>query len=382
MPTVMTGRHVPLIAPDLPDFDDVAAQFREILENGKITNFGKYVTEFERAVGNYVGAHAVTTSSGTMGLLFTLQALGITQGAKVIVPSFTFMATAQAIVYAGGRPIFADVGEDLTIDALDLTTLLDQHPDTELIIPVHMYGLPCDTEAIERIAHERSRPGKPIRVVYDAAHAFGSARGGRRVGTSGNAEVFSLSVTKVLVSVEGGMVTSRDAALVERIRHMRNYGIEANYNAWYPGLNGKMSEFHAIVGLANLERMNERMARRQDLAAEYTQRIHERTTFRVVHWPQDVLHTFKDFTVLVPDRIAPRRDTLIEKLKERGVETRAYFYPPVHEQKLFKKYADRTLPRTESLSRRVLTLPFFTKMTSDDIDYVADSLRAAHKEIA
>ena len=378
----MAGRHVPLIAPDLPDFDDVAGQFREILENGKITNFGKYVTEFERAVGNYVGAHAVTTSSGTMGLLFTLQALGITQGAKVIVPSFTFMATAQAIVYAGGRPIFADVGEDLTIDSLDLTTLLDQHPDTELIIPVHMYGLPCDAEAIERITRERSRSGKPIRVVYDAAHAFGSARAGERVGASGNAEVFSLSVTKVLVSVEGGMVTSRDAALIERIRHMRNYGIEANYNAWYPGLNGKMSEFHAIVGLANLERMEQRMSRRQDLAQEYMQRIHERTAFRVVSWPQDVLHTFKDFTVLVPDHIAARRDLLVEKLKERGVETRAYFYPPVHEQKLFKKYTDRPLPRTESLSRRVLTLPFFTKMTSDDIEYVADSLRAAHKEIA
>src|SRR4030095_16183957 len=132
-----------------PEFDDVAAQFREILENGRITNFGKYVAEFERAVGEYVGAHAATTSSGTMGLLFTLQALGLTRGAKVIVPSFTFMATAQAIVYAGGRPVFADVGEDLTIDSLDLVALHDQHPDAELVLPVHMYGLPCDTEAIE-----------------------------------------------------------------------------------------------------------------------------------------------------------------------------------------------------------------------------------------
>src|SRR5262245_44564729 len=256
-------RHVPLIAPDLPAYGDVAEQFREILENGRITNFGKYVTEFERAVSQYVGAYAATTSSGTMGLLFTLQALGLSQGAKVIVPSFTFMATAQAIVYAGGRPIFADVGEDLNIDALDLTTLLDMHPDVELIVPVHMYGLPCDTEAIERIALERSRPDRPIRVVYDAAHAFGSARAGQRVGSSGNAEVFSLSVTKVLVSVEGGMVTSRDQALIERIRHMRNYGIEANYNAWYPGLNDKMSEFHAIVGLATLHSKDNTLDRRR-----------------------------------------------------------------------------------------------------------------------
>src|SRR5688572_13622581 len=104
-------RHVPLITPDLPDFDDVAPQFREIMESGRITNFGKYVNEFEHAAGDYVGAHAVTTSSGTMGLLFTLQALGITQGAKVILPSFTFMATAQAVVYAGGRPVFAECND-------------------------------------------------------------------------------------------------------------------------------------------------------------------------------------------------------------------------------------------------------------------------------
>src|SRR5262245_33447382 len=374
-------RHIPLVAPDLPGFADVAEQFREILENGRITNFGKYVTELERAVSSYVGAHAVTTSSGTMGLLFTLQALGLTQGARVIVPSFTFTATAQAIVYAGGRPIFADVGEDLTIDALDLTTLLDQYPDTELILPVHMYGLPCDTEAIERIARERSRPGKPIRVVYDAAHAFGSARAGQRMGGSGDAEVFSLSVNNMLVGVEGGVVTSRNPALIERIRHMRNYGIEANNNAWYPGLNGKMSEFHAIVGLANLKQLELRLARRQDIAGEYAQRIHERTSFRVVGWPQDVRHTFRNFTVLVPDRIAPRRGELIERLKEHGVETRAYFYPPVHEQRLFRKYADRTLPRTESLSRRVLTLPFYTRMTSDDIEYVVDALARAQKEL-
>jgi dTDP-4-amino-4,6-dideoxygalactose transaminase len=376
------SRQVPLITPDLPAFDEVAEQFREILENGRITNFGKYVTEFERAVSQYVGAYAVTTSSGTMGLLFTLQALGLSQGAKVIVPSFTFMATAQAIVYAGGRPIFADVGEDLTIDSLDLTTLLDQHPETELILPVHMYGLPCDTEAIERIALERSRPGRPIRVVYDAAHAFGSARAGQRVGSSGNAEVFSLSVTKVLVSVEGGMVTSRDGALVERIRHMRNYGIESNYNAWYPGLNGKMSEFHAIVGLANLKHLEARMACRQDLAQEYAQRIHERSAYRVVTCPPDVRHTFKDFTVLVPDRIAHRRDDLIGLLTDKGVETRAYFYPPVHEQQLFKKYTDRPLPRTETLARRVLTLPFYTTMSTTEIEHVVDALVQAHKELA
>ncbi len=380
--TTAAVRQIPLIQPDLPEFDEVADRFREVLGNGRITNFGRYVTEFEKEVGEYVGAHAVTTSSGTMGLLFTLQALGLSPGARVVLPSFTFMATAQAIVYAGGRPVFADVGEDLTIDSLDLAMLLDQYTDAAMVIPVHMYGLPCDTEAIENVVRAHGRDQRPVRVVYDAAHAFGAARDGRPVGASGDAEVFSLSVTKVLVSVEGGLVTSRDAGLIERIRHMRNYGIESNYDAWYPGLNGKMSEFHAIVGLANLERLDERMERRQQLAARYTDRIHDRTEYRVLPWPGNVRHTFKDFTVLVPDGVAPKRDQVIARLKQLGVETRAYFYPPVHEQRAFRKYADRALPRTESVARRVLTLPFYTRMSDDDIDYVIESLQRVHRQLS
>ncbi len=377
-----TPRQVPLIAPDLPEFDEVADRFREVLGNGQVTNFGRYVTEFEDAIGRYVGAQAVTTSSGTMGLLFTLQALGVSRGAKVILPSFTFMATAQAIVYAGGRPIFADIGEDLTLDSLDLATLLDQHSDAALVVPVHMYGLPCDTDAIAQVVQSYSKPQRPIRTVYDAAHAFGSQRAGQPLGSFGDAEVFSLSVTKMLVSVEGGVITSRDGNLIARIRHMRNYGIEANYDAWYPGLNGKMSELHAIVGLANLERLEQRLEQRQIVARNYAARIYERTDYRTVGWPANVRHTFKDFTVLMPDALAPRREQAIARLKELGIETRAYFHPPVHEQRWFRPYADRPLPRTEGLARRVLTLPFFTRMTDDDMDQVVDGLKRVRKELA
>jgi dTDP-4-amino-4,6-dideoxygalactose transaminase len=372
---------IPLIVPDLPELSEVESQFAEVLASGKITNFGRYVTEFERAVGEYLGVHAASTSSGTLGLLFALQALELSPGGLVIVPSFTFMATAQAVLYAGGRPLFADVGEDLTMDPLDLAALLDQNRGVELVLPVHMFGLPCDTGALERVASDYSTEKRPIRVLYDAAHAFGSARADAPVGSFGEVEVFSLSVTKVLVSVEGGMVTSRNPQLIERIRHLRNYGIEAKYNAWYPGLNGKMSELHAIIGLANLKQLDARMEQRQSLALEYQERIHEETNFRVVSWPVDVRHTFKDFTVFVPDHLRDRRDEAIARLAELGVETRAYFYPPVHEQKFFRRFADRPLPRTESLSRRVITLPFFTTMTSNQIGYVVDALKRTQKDL-
>lgn len=372
------AHHVPLIAPDLPEFEAVAPRFREILQNGRVTNFGRYVREFEEAVGAYVDAEAVTTSSGTMALLFTLQALELPAGAPVIMPSFTFMATAQAVRYAGGRPLFAEVGDDLTLDLDDVALLLDRHPDVAALIPVHMYGLPVDAAAVDALLADR--PG-PVPVVYDAAHAFGASRAGRPVGTGGQAEVFSLSVTKALVTVEGGVVTTRDGVLAERLRRMRNYGIEADYEAWYPGLNGKMSEFHAIVGLANLERLEERLTRRGQLAAAYGARLREEAGLEPLMAPPGVRHTYKDFTVLLPAPLAPRRAELMRRLADAGVETRAYFHPPVHEQKLFRAFADRPLPATERLARAVLTLPFFTAMTEADVDHVVRTLARLVREL-
>ena len=366
---------IPLIKPDLPSLDEVEASFREVLENGKITNFGKYVTAFEKESSEYLGAETVTTSSGTMGLLLTLQALGLQPGQRVILPSFTFMATGQAVLYAGGIPLFAECEDDLTLSPADLEQLLARHDDVGAVIPVHTYGLPARTSEIESIVAAAShKQNRKIPVMYDAAHAFGSSAGGRRVGTFGDAEVFSLSVTKMLVSVEGGMVSSRNPELIKLVRKMRGYGIEANYDAHWPGLNGKMSEFHAIIGLYNLRRLPALMAERQKKARFYLDRIQKETKFDTFPWPQGVQHTFKDFTVLMPRGTASRRDAVMASLKEQGVETRAYFHPPVHQQGFFKKYADRPLPRTEDLASRVITLPFYTSMTEAEIDYVAEAL--------
>jgi len=374
---------VPLIKPDIPSFDILEGPFREVLANGKITNFGKYVTRFEQAVADYLAVPVVSVSSGTMALVFALQAMGLAPGNKVIVPSFTFMATVQAILYAGAIPVFADIGDDLTLEAGETARLLDKHPDARAIVAVHMYGLPCDVEALQEVARTFSRrTGNEVKLLYDAAHAFGSRVGDRKVGGFGLAEVFSLSVTKVLVSVEGGLVASRDPDFLARVRSMRNYGIGARYNAVEPGMNGKMSELHAIVGLANLARLDHAMQTRQANAARFFQAIEARTSFRRVPGREGTLHTYKDFTVLVPDAFAGRRDRLIEFLDARGIETRAYFSPPVHQQSHFRRWADRELPRTENLSRRVLTLPFFTTITQEEMDYVVSGLEAAERALA
>ncbi len=370
-----TVKNIPLIRPDLPSLEDVEGPFREILENGKITNFGKYVTAFEEEAGAFLGAEAVALSSGTAGLIFTLQALGLERGQKVILPSFTFMATAQAVLYAGGIPIFAEVEDDLTLSAADLRMLLQKHPDVGGVVATHIYGLPCQTDDLQSVVdHYAENQGRDVFLMYDAAHAFGSSVNGRRVGTFGAAEVFSLSVTKMLVSVEGGMVASRNPDVVARIRKMRNYGIEANYDTYWPGMNGKMSEFHAIIGLHNLRRLDALVTERQRKARYFLDAISEQTDYEILPWPERVTHTFKDFTVLMPENKTTQREQVMAYLKSRGIETRAYFYPAVHEQQMFQQYSDRALPRTESLSRRVITLPFYTSMTHEEMNYVVEAL--------
>ena len=374
---------IPLIKPDLPAFDEVREPFEEILANGRITNFGRYVTQFETETGQYLGTRTVAVSSGTMGLIFTMSALGLQPGQKVIMPSFTFVATAQAARFAGGVPLFAEVDDDLNLSVEDLERLLDQHEDVGAVIAVHMYGLPAKARRIEEVvARASKRRGRRISLIFDAAHAFGAAVDGERVGGFGDAEVFSLSVTKLLVSVEGGLVSTRDEEMIRKIRCMRNYGILSNYNSHYAGLNGKMSEFHAIVGLRNLARIDELLAERQIRARCFREKVAKNTGFGLACWPTGVIHTFKDFTIVVPGGENGRRDRVMAFLGEKGIETRAYFYPPVHEQEFFKPYADRPLPKTETLTRRVITLPFYTSMTEDEIDYIVEMLVRADKEVA
>jgi dTDP-4-amino-4,6-dideoxygalactose transaminase len=373
-------RSIPLIKPDLPTLEQVAGPISEILQNGKITNFGKYVNAFEEEASRYLGAEALTVSSGTVGLIFTLQALGLERGQKVIVPSFTFMATAQAVLYAGGIPVFAECEDDLTLSPTDLAQLLDKHTDVGGVIATHTYGLPCRTAELQKLVDDYARQqGRQLFLMYDAAHAFGSSVNGTRVGNFGAAEVFSLSVTKMLVSVEGGMVASRNPELIQRLRKMRNYGIESKYDTYWPGMNGKMSEFHAIIGLHNLQRLDELVGRRQKMARYLLDRICEQTNYETLPWPEEVTHTFKDFTVLVPKEKISRRDDVMTFLKTQGIETRAYFHPPVHEQQMFRQYSDRALPRTESLSRRVITLPFYTSITEDEMDYMVEALERSEE---
>lgn len=296
-------------------------------------------------------------------------------GRRVLVPSFTFTACAQAILYAGGTPCFVDIGPNLTISIEDLGRCLARLRDVGALLPVHLFGHPCDVEGISELVREYStRVGYEPPVIYDAAHAFGSKIGDHLVGRYGTAEVFSLSATKPMTAIEGGLVTSMDHALVKRIQAMRNYGIESNYNATIEGLNGKLSELHAIVGIDNLKRIEGVLSRRAQIADIVRRQIVERTIFSNPDRCGTVCSTEKDLAVLLPRGLESKRPAMIDLLRGKGVENRTYFSPPLHRQPHFARFSDRRLPITDDVAGRIVILPFHTAFCSTEVEYLIDCL--------
>src|SRR5437773_97975 len=249
--TPVFGQKVPILSPEGIGEFEVCKDFEEVLQSKQLTN-GSRVRAFEEAAANYLDVpHCVAVSSCTSGLLLVMRALGL-EG-EVILPSFTFHVTAHAAVWNGLKPVFADC--DLETFCLSPEAVLNKLTSrTSAILAVHMYGHPVDVEALEAISKKRG-----IALVLDAAHAFGSESGGKRIGGFGAAEVFSFSPTKLLVAAEGGLVATRDEKLAALLRAGRNYGDAGNYDPDMVGLNARMSELHAALGLRGLPALDGRL---------------------------------------------------------------------------------------------------------------------------
>jgi dTDP-4-amino-4,6-dideoxygalactose transaminase len=284
------------------------------------------------------------------------------------VPSFTFSATAHAVAWNGLRPVFADIRPDsllLDPDAAARATGMR----TSAILATHTYGTPCDVEELSRVA---GRNG--IRLFFDAAHAFGSRRGTAMVGGFGDAEVFSLSPTKVLIAGEGGIVATNDDILAERCRIGRDYGNPGDYDTRFVGLNARMSEFHAATALASFQDLEERLARRNELAARYRERLAGVPGIGFPLVADGDRSTYKDFTILVDaGAFGIDADALAAALAAEGVQTRRYYSPPVHRQRAYRSLAptNGSLPVTDQAAARALTLPLWTGMRDHEVDGVA-----------
>ncbi len=370
--TARFPEQVPFARPARPPLEQVTRRFSSAYESGILTN-GALVRELEERVAERLDVrHVVAVSSCTSGLILALQGLLDGRAGPVVVPSFTFAATGLAVVWNGRRlrlvdcePATFQVSLEAAVDALDGASAL---------IATHVFGAPCRPAAVEQLARTAGVP-----VLFDAAHAFGARTRGEPVGRFGDAEVFSLTPTKVLVAGEGGLVATRDGALADRLRVARNYGNEGNYNTAFPGLNARLSEFHAAMALESLDRLDATLRRRRQLAALYRRCFDGVPGLTCQSMPLDDESTFKDFTVRIDaDEFGIDRDALAAVLAAEGVETRNYFDPPLHAQTAFSHAEWVDLSTTEQTAQSVISLPIYPDLAVSTVDQIVDVVRAAH----
>ncbi len=373
-PAVIGGEPVfpvllPMLRPNLPPYGHVADTFSRILSSGSITN-GRYVGELEARVSDSLKVdHCVAVSSCTAGMMLLFKAAQLT--GEVVVASFTFTATVSALLWAGLKAVFADCRPDtFNIDPEDVERKLSAR--TSAILATHVFGNPAEAEVLGEIADSHG-----IRLFFDAAHGFGSLRGGTPVGSFGDGEVFSLSPTKLLIAAEGGIAVTKDPELATRVRWGRNYGNPGDYNCQLLGLSARMSELHAALALAGLAGVNERVARRNHLAALYREELGKLPgiTFQTVR--DTDRSSYKDFTVVIDEEaFGLSRDLLAVALEAENVATRKYFFPPVHEQHFVRSYPHRAegLEVTETLSRRVLSLPMYSLLSEQELEKICEAI--------
>ena len=357
----MSAGRIRFLRPSVPALDEVTRLYEEIYGTGLLTN-GTLVKRFENACAKRLGVrHCVAVSSCTSGMMLVWKAL--TLAGEVILPSFTFFASGHAVRWNHLDPVFADIDPDTwTVDPASVERCIT--PRTRAILGVHLYGNPCDVEGLQDVA---SRHG--LRLVFDAAHAFGSEWQGTPVGCFGDAEVFSFTPTKTLVCGEGGIVATNDSALAHRVRAGRNYGDLGAYDPELLGMNARMQEFPAAMGLAGLTSVSAKVARHNQIARMYQDALRglPGISFPVVR-PGN-LCTFKDVSLGIddPDRVAAM-------LLEEGIETKRYFYPPLHEQALYRSQPD--VPHTRHIAQRVLSLPVYESLTEQEVERIISALAA------
>lgn len=363
---------LPMASPRLPEVSTLAAAFEEIVRTGQLTK-GRHLEEFETASRDYLQvAHCIGVSSCTSGLMLVLQALRrrlpVGLAPRIAVPSFTFLAGVTALIWAGFEPVFVESDpHTMLIDLQDLERAL-REGSVAAVLAVHCFGNPVPASAIEALCRQYEVP-----LVYDAAHGFGSLDMGEKVGRSGWCQVFSLTPTKMVVAGEGGMIATGDPELAHELRVGREYGNDGSYDTVFPGLNARMSEFHAALGCASLALLEEVVAHRNEVAQELREAL---AGIEGVGFQRIVPHsrtTYKDFTITIDsDSFGADRDSVAKALLSEGVPSRKYFAPACHEHRAFKQFSQRPLPKTELLASQCLSIPL---LDSASVAGIAEAFR-------
>ncbi len=360
--------------PNIGDRRKFEARVGDVLDRRWLTNGGRYVQEFEQRIADLAGvAHCIAMCNATVALEIASRALGLT--GEVIVPSFTFVATAHALQWQEITPVFCDIDpRTYNLDPRRVEQMIT--PRTTGIIPVHVFGRSCDVDALSEIAARHN-----LKLLFDSAHAIGCSYNGRMIGGFGHAEVFSFHATKFLNSLEGGAVVTNDAGLAQKIRLMKNFGFTDYDRTDYIGINGKMNEVSAAMGLTNLESMADFITANRRNYEQYRRELAGLPGVTLINYDEAEQHNYQ-YIILEVDEAITRisRDQLSKLLHAENVLARRYFYPGCHQMEPYRSYfphAGLMLPVTERLVERVLSLPNGTAVGATEVAGICALLRLA-----
>lgn len=366
------GERLHVGRPNIGDRGRLLERIGDILDRRWLTNNGSYVQEFERRVAETVGSrHCIAMCNGTVALEIAIRAVGMS--GEVIVPSFTFIATAHALQWQEITPVFCDI--EPSTHNLDPDSVLRMiTPRTTGIIGVHLWGKPCDMEALARIAGDRG-----LRLIFDASHALGCSYKGKSITSMGDAHVFSFHATKVLNTFEGGAVVTNSDELAGKIRLMKNFGFSGYDKVIYIGTNGKMSEVSAAMGLTGLECMDDVIAGNLRNYRAYRRGLAGLGGIRLLKHDEKERGNYQYVVAEIdPDETKISRDRIVEILHAENVIARRYFYPGCHRMEPYRSFfphAGLLLPETERVAGRVLCLPTGTSVNEDQIASICSILR-------
>lgn len=349
----------------MPSLEEYIDEIRSCWGSRWLTNMGEKHNKLESKLMQYLKVPNIALfTNGHLALEFAIVALGLT--GEVITTPFTFASTTHAIVRNGLTPVFCDIDPNTyTMDARKLESLITTN--TSAIIPVHVYGNVCDVEAIEAIANRHH-----LKVIYDAAHAFGVTINGEGVGTYGDAAMFSFHATKVFHTIEGGAVTFKDNDLKITLNYLKNFGITGPESVEYPGGNAKMNEFQAAMGLCNLRHVDGEIEKRKIVVKKYRERLYGAKGIKLSQMQPNVRSNYGYFPVVF-DGYKLNRDEIYEKLKAENIFARKYFFPLTNSFKCYtNRFACEETPIAKHIADSVLTLPLYADLSLSEVDKICD----------
>jgi dTDP-4-amino-4,6-dideoxygalactose transaminase len=358
--------------PNVGDRAVLLARINDMLDRRWLSNNGVFVQELEQRVATFLGVkHCIAMCNATVALEIVIRALGMK--GEVIVPSFTFIATAHALQWQEITPVFCDVDPQThNLDPRKIEQMLT--PRTTGIIGVHCWGRAFDIEALEAIAQKHR-----LKLMFDAAHAFGCSYKGQMIGNFGNAEVFSFHATKFFNTFEGGAVSTNDDELATKVRWMKNFGFAGYDNVVYIGTNGKMSEVSAAMGLTGMESLGEFIEVNRRNYERYQKELANTPGLHLIRYDDEEKNNYQYIIVEIDENSAGiNRDQMVEILHAENVLARRYFYPGCHQMEPYRSYfphAGMLLPETERLTKRVMSLPSGTSVNPDDATRICEIIR-------